>query len=158
MIDDVRWMRRALALARKARAEGEVPVGAVLVLNGAVLGEGWNRPIATRDPTAHAEMLALRAAGLALGNYRLAGAVLYVTLEPCLMCAGAMLHARIARLVFGAYDPKAGAAGSVFSVLHSERINHRLAVIGGLNEGKCRDILRDFFRDRRASREPTEAE
>jgi tRNA(adenine34) deaminase len=149
VISDFGWMQRALELAQQAQTEGEVPVGAVLVLNDAVLGEGWNRPVTTHDPTAHAEILALRAAGATLGNYRLAGATLYVTLEPCLMCAGAMLHARIARLVFGAYDPKAGAAGSVFSVLNSERTNHHVAVTGGLTENDCGEMLRNFFKGRR---------
>ncbi len=142
-------MRRALELAQRAQAEGEVPVGALLVLNDAVLGTGWNRPITTHDPTAHAEILALRAAGATLANYRLVGATLYVTLEPCLMCVGAMLHARIARLVFGAYDPKAGAATSVFSLLNSQRTSHHIAVTGGLTENECGEILRSFFRERR---------
>ena len=142
-------MQRALELAQRAQAEGEVPVGAVLVLNDASLGEGWNRPITTHDPTAHAEILALRAAGATLGNYRLAGATLYVTLEPCLMCAGAMLHARIARLVFGASAPNARAGGSVFSLLNSERSNHHIAVTGGLTENACGEMLRNFFRGRR---------
>lgn len=149
MSDDLAWMNRALTLARRAQTEGEVPVGALVVRDGVVLGEGWNRPIATHDPAAHAEILALRAAGAKLDNYRLAGATLYVSLEPCLMCAGAMLHARIGRLVFGAYDPRAGAAGSAFSVLEPGRSNHLLEVLGGVLENECGEMLRNFFKERR---------
>src|ERR1700755_2616193 len=130
---DRAWMGRALELAVHARdAEGEVPVGAVLVLDGAVVGEGWNRNIALNDPTAHAEIQAVRAAGQRLSNYRFPGATLYVTLEPCVMCAMAMVHARVARVVVGATDPKTGAAGSVFDTLLSPLHNHRLEVAGGL--------------------------
>jgi tRNA(adenine34) deaminase len=157
MNDDRAWMKRALELAQHARAVGEVPVGALVVRDGAVLGEGWNRPIAAHDPTAHAEIIALRAAGMALGNYRLPGATLYATLEPCLMCAGAMLHARIDRLVFGTYDPKAGAVGSVFSVLDSGQTNHRIAVFGGVREVECGELLRDFFKARRLACRAPEA-
>ncbi len=146
---DNRWMGRALELACQAVAVGEVPVGAVLVQNDQVLSEGWNCPITTRDPTAHAELVVLRAAGQKLGNHRLPGTSLYVSLEPCLMCIGAMIHARIARLVFGAYDPKSGAAGSVFSVLRSGRTNHEIAVQGGVREKECADLLRSFFSARR---------
>ena len=150
-IDEVdhRWMGRALELARQAVAAGEVPVGAVLVQNGTLLGEGWNRPIATHDPTAHAEIVALREAGQRVGNYRLLDTTLYVSLEPCLMCIGAIIHARIARLIFGAYDLKSGAAGSVFSILQSGRTNHEIAVQGGVRENKCADVLRSFFSSRR---------
>ena len=144
-----RWMSRALDLARRAEAEGEVPVGAVVVLNNECIGEGWNRPIGAHDPTAHAEIQALRAASQASGNYRLPGATLYVTLEPCLMCAGAMVHARIAQLVFGARDPKAGAAGSVFSILQSDRLNHRVQVVEGVAAGECSALLQLFFQARR---------
>ena len=138
-----------LHLARKAEQHGEVPVGAVLVREGEVMGEGWNRPIGSNDPTAHAEIVALREASAAVGNYRLPGSTLYVTLEPCTMCAGAIIHARVARVVFGASDPKGGAAGSVFSVLGTKRLNHRVAVEGGLLEAECGNLLREFFRSRR---------
>jgi len=143
------WMRRALDLARKAEQEGEVPVGAVLVRGEEVLGEGWNCPIGRSDPTAHAEIVALRNAAASVGNYRLPGSILYVTLEPCVMCAGAIIHARVERVVFGARDPKGGAAGSVFEVLGTERLNHRVTVEGGVLEGECGELLRAFFRRRR---------
>ncbi|MBK8755380.1 MAG: tRNA adenosine(34) deaminase TadA [Candidatus Competibacteraceae bacterium] len=143
------WMHRALALAQRAAAAGEVPVGAVLVLDNEAVGEGWNRPISSCDPTAHAEMVTLRAAAARLGNYRLVNSTLYVTLEPCAMCAGAMIHARVGRVVFGATDPGAGAAGSVFNILQTERLNHRAKVTGGLLAGECGALLRDFFRARR---------
>lgn len=146
---DVVYMRRALDLARCGEAEGEVPVGAVVVADGRILAETWNRPVALDDPTAHAEILALRAAGEELGNYRLAGATLYVTLEPCAMCAGAMVHARIARLVYGATDPKAGAAGSVFELLRVPALNHRVEVTGGVLAAECGELLRAFFQARR---------
>jgi tRNA(adenine34) deaminase len=147
---DRAWMARALELAVHARdAEGEVPVGAVVVLDGVAVGEGWNRNITLNDPTAHAEIQALRAAGETLSNYRFPGATLYVTLEPCAMCAMAMVHARIARVVFGATDPKTGAAGSVFDTLVSPRHNHRVEVSGGLEAEAAGDLLRRFFRDRR---------
>lgn len=142
-------MRQALALALRAEAGGEVPVGALVVLNETVIGEGWNRPIATNDPTAHAEIVALRAAASRLGNYRLTGACLYVTLEPCPMCAGAMVHARVARVVYGAADPIAGAAGSVFNVLDAPSLNHRAALRGGVLQEECTHMLKTFFRARR---------
>ena len=144
-------MRRALELAACAEAEGEVPVGAVLVgADGRVLAESWNRPISASDPTAHAEILALRAGGEAAGNYRLPGSTLYVTLEPCAMCAGAMVHARIARLVYGAADPKTGAAGSVFDIVRAAALNHRVEVTPGVLAGECAALLQAFFRARRA--------
>ena len=146
---DAGWMEQALALARRAGDEGEVPVGAVLVRDGELIGEGWNRPIGCQDVSAHAEINALRDAGARLGNYRFPGAVLYVTLEPCLMCAGAMVHARLARVVFGAFDAKTGAAGSRFDVLGSELHNHRLQGDGGILAGPCGELLREFFRARR---------
>jgi len=146
---DTLWMSHALELARRAQAQGEVPVGAVVVLDDACIGEGWNQPIASHDPTAHAEIQALRAAARAAGNYRLPGATLYVTLEPCVMCAGAMVHARIARLVFGARDPKAGAAGSVFSILDSDRLNHRVQVTEGEGAAESAALLQSFFQARR---------
>jgi tRNA(adenine34) deaminase len=143
-------MRRALELAEHARdVEGEVPVGAVLVLDGQSIGEGWNRVIVGHDPTAHAEIQALRAAGQALANYRMPGATLYVTLEPCAMCSMALVHARVARVVYGATDPKTGAAGSVFDTLVSDRHNHRIQAEGGLYAEQSGTMLRDFFRSRR---------
>jgi tRNA(adenine34) deaminase len=144
-------MDRALALAREAGQEGEVPVGAVVVCDGQLVGEGWNRNIALDDPTAHAEILAMRGAGKTLANYRLPGCVLYVTLEPCLMCAGAMIHARIDRLVFGAVDPKTGAAGGRFDLLLQSGHNHRVRVEGGCRAEEGGELLRRFFRDRRGS-------
>lgn len=146
---DEYWMRRALTLAQCAAAAGEVPVGAVLVLDNEALGEGWNRPISACDPTAHAEIVALRAAAARMGNYRLVNSTLYVTLEPCAMCAGAMIQARVGRVVFGAHDPRAGAAGSVFNVLQSEPLNHRAEVESGILTEDCGGLLRDFFRARR---------
>jgi len=148
--DDARWMRRALELARCAEAEGEVPVGAVLVRDGEIVAEGWNRPIGAADPTAHAEIQALREAARRLGNYRLPGTTLYVTLEPCIMCAGALIHARVDRLVFGASDPKGGAAGGIFDLLPPDgRFNHRMVCEGGVLAGLCGELLREFFRRRR---------
>lgn len=148
---DEHWMRHALALAHLAEAAGEVPIGAVLVGQGQVLlGEGRNRPIADHDPSAHAEILALRAAGRAAGNYRLPDSTLYVTLEPCLMCAGAIIHARVARVIFAAPDPKGGACGSVFDILPSDaRFNHRTACAGGLLADEAAALLRGFFQARR---------
>lgn len=142
-------MHRALELAGKARDAGEVPVGALVVVEGRIVGEGWNHPVGSHDPTAHAEIQALREAGHRIGNYRLVGATLYVTLEPCIMCAGAMVHARIARLVYGAADPKTGAAGSVFDIVGSPQLNHQLEVTGGVLARECGELLRDFFRSRR---------
>ena len=147
---DVQYMQRALQLAAHARdAENEVPVGAVLVLDGEIVGLGWNRNITLHDPTAHAEIMAMRAAGEKLTNHRLSGATLYVTLEPCAMCAMAMIHARLGRVVYAAADPKTGAAGSVFDTLISERHNHRIEVAGGLLAEESASLLRDFFRARR---------
>lgn len=148
---DAYWMEQALERARRAQAEGEVPVGAVLVQDGVLIGEGWNRPIGARDPTAHAEILALRHAAQRLGNYRLPGTTLYVTLEPCPMCVGAMIHARIGRLVFGASDPKTGACGGALDLVHHASHNHRLRVEGGLMAEACGELLRGFFRTRRKS-------
>jgi tRNA(adenine34) deaminase len=142
-------MQRALQLAREAEAVDEVPVGAVVVLDDVAIGEGFNQPIGRHDPTAHAEIVALRTAGQQVGNYRLPGATLYVTLEPCTMCAGAMIHARIRRLVFAASDPRTGAAGSVHSVLTDERHNHRVVVEGGVMEDESAAMLKAFFRSRR---------
>lgn len=147
---DPEWMHYALRLARRAAENGEVPVGAVVVAeNGTLLGEGYNHPIGACDPTAHAEILTLRQAAARTGNYRLPGCTLYVTLEPCPMCAGAAVHARIARLVFGACDPRAGACGSVFNLVQSKHLNHRIEVEKGLLEKECAEVLQLFFRARR---------
>ncbi|ODU49700.1 MAG: tRNA-specific adenosine deaminase [Lysobacteraceae bacterium SCN 69-48] len=148
---DERWMRHALAMAERARDEDdEIPVGAVVVdAGGNLVGEGWNRNIAERDPSAHAEIVAMRRAGQALGNHRLIGCTLYVTLEPCAMCAMAMVHARVARVVFGAFDPKTGAAGSVFDLLADPRHNHRIEVAGGVLAAIAGPMLTGYFRARR---------
>jgi tRNA(adenine34) deaminase len=143
------FMARALELAARAGACGEVPVGAVLVRAGEIIAEGSNRPIATCDPTAHAEIEALRAAGQRLHSYRLTDTIVYVTLEPCIMCASAIVHARVRRLVFGAFDPKAGAAGSITNVLALPALNHRVDVFGGVMEGECGAVLREFFAGKR---------
>jgi len=145
IVDNARYMGEALVLARAAQARGEVPVGAIVVRDGAIIGRGGNAPIAANDPTAHAEIAALRAAAQALGNYRLPGCSLYVTLEPCTMCVGAILHARIARLVYGARDPKAGACGSVVDLLGEPRLNHHATVEGGVLADECGKLLSDFF-------------
>lgn len=142
-------MRHALTLAKRAWDEREVPVGAVLVHNNRVIGEGWNRPIGRHDPTAHAEIMALRQGGLVMQNYRLIDATLYVTLEPCVMCAGAMIHSRIGRVVFGARDAKTGAAGSLMDVLHHPGMNHRVEITEGILADECAALLSDFFRMRR---------
>ena len=142
-------MRRALELARRAQDEGEVPVGAVVVLDENIIGEGWNHPISASDPTAHAEIQAMRAAASARKNYRLTGATLYVTLEPCAMCVGAMFHARIRRVVFGAADAKTGAAGSTLDLFQEKRLNHHALVQGGVLAAECGALLSDFFAARR---------
>jgi len=147
---DVDYMREALALARAAAERGEVPVGALLVRGESVLGTGANCPIHTHDPTAHAEIEALRAAARRLGDYRLTGSTLYVTLEPCIMCAAALVHARVARVVFGAWDPKAGGAGSITDVFAIRELNHRVDVFGGVLAEECGTLLSDFFRARRS--------
>jgi len=146
---DEQFMDLALGEAEKAMAAGEVPVGAVVVSAGTVVGRGYNRPISAMDPTAHAEMLAIREAARASGNYRLPEVTLYCTVEPCMMCAGAMIHARISRLVFGTPDPKAGSAGSIYNVLTDPRLNHRVEVVSGICEDRCAEILRTFFASRR---------
>ena len=147
--DDHTFMKRALDLARQAEAAGEVPVGAVIVKDGVIVAEGWNHPIGAHDPTAHAEIVALRAAGAALGTYRLTGTTLYVTLEPCAMCASAMVHARVQRLVYAATDPRAGAAGSVFNIVQHPSLNHRIECTGGVLADECGALLRSFFVARR---------
>jgi len=142
-------MRIALEEARRAGEEGEVPIGAVLVSEGKVIGRGRNRPIALSDPTAHAEIQALRDGGLRAGNYRLPGSTLYVTLEPCIMCAGAILQARVGRLIFGIEDPKGGAVFSLYSLLEDSRLNHRVEVTSGVLQDECRELLHRFFQERR---------
>jgi tRNA(adenine34) deaminase len=146
---DIQFMDEALRLAYKAEANGEVPVGAVLVADGEIIGRGSNAPISLSDPTAHAEIQALREAAGHSKNYRLKDATLYVTLEPCPMCAGAMVHARVERLVYGCSDPRSGAAGTVFNIVQADELNHRLDVTHGVLEDKCRDLLQAFFRARR---------
>ena len=152
--DDAHWMRHALAAARAAGARGEVPVGAVIVHEGQLIATGSNAPVETNDPTAHAEIVALRAATQAQSNYRLDECELYVTLEPCAMCAGAMLHARVKRLVFGAHDPRTGTAGSVVNLFGERRLNHQTSVTAGVLADECAALLRDFFKGRRGNAEP----
>lgn len=149
-IEDEQWMRHALVLAERAEQEGEVPVGAVLVgVDGAVLGEGFNQPIGRCDPSAHAEIVALRAAAGAVGNYRLPGTTLYVTVEPCAMCAGALVHARVARLVYGASEPRAGVVSSQLALLEQPFFNHRVAVTGGVLAAECGQRISRFFASKR---------
>jgi tRNA(adenine34) deaminase len=143
-------MRAAIELGREGRRRGEVPVGAVVVLDGRVIGEGFNEPIGTNDPTAHAEIVALRDAGRRTRNYRLTGATVYVTIEPCQMCVGAMIHARIARVVYGTTEPKAGAIESAMRAHEHPTLNHRMETTGGVLEAECRELIREFFRARRA--------
>jgi tRNA(adenine34) deaminase len=148
-VSDEIFMREALLLAGKAAAAGEVPVGAVVVKDGAVVGRGHNRPVSSRDPTAHAEVIALRDAAEKMGNYRLSGCDLYVTLEPCVMCAGAIMHARILRVVYGAADPKSGACGSVVNLFADNRLNHHATVVGGVMADGAGKLLQEFFSERR---------
>ena len=147
--NDELWMEEALRAARRALDADEVPVGAVIVHHGKVVGRGFNRNFSDSDPTAHAEVVALREAGAAIGNHRLSDCELFATIEPCAMCAGAIVHARIRRLVYGADDPKAGAAGSALHVLNHPALNHRIEVRGGVLAGRCAEILQEFFRSRR---------
>ncbi len=149
MSDNTRWMQRALELARHAEAEGEVPVGAVIVLDGEIIGEGWNQPISAQDSTAHAEIMALRQACQTMKNYRLPGADIFVTLEPCIMCAGALVHARIQRLFYATAEPKTGAAGSCVDVFSLPNLNHRVELVPGLLAEESSQLLRNFFRSRR---------
>jgi tRNA(adenine34) deaminase len=149
MESDEDYMDLALAEAKKAQMAGEVPVGAVIVSKGTVIGRGFNQPISGNDPTAHAEIIALREAARGQRNYRLTNATMYCTVEPCAMCAGAMIHARIERLVFGTPDPKAGSAGSIYNILTDPRLNHRVDVVTGIREDECAAILRQFFAGRR---------
>src|SRR5438093_818986 len=150
MNSDEDYMDLALVEAKKAASTGEIPVGAVIVFEGAVIGRGFNHPISGNDPTAHAEIVAMREAARDQRNYRLLNATMYCTVEPCMMCAGAMIHARIDRLVFGTPDPKAGSAGSIYNVLTDPRLNHRVEVISGIREDECASLLRDFFQRRRS--------
>lgn len=149
--EDERWLDHALELAQRGAAEGEVPVGAVVVRDGEVLGEGWNRPVGSHDPTAHAEIVALRAAAEQLGNYRLSGATLYVTIEPCTMCAGALVHARIARLVYGAPEPRSGAIRSSARALETPGLNHQVDVCSGIRAEAAARLMQDFFRAKRGA-------
>jgi tRNA(adenine34) deaminase len=150
MIDDAKWMQRAFELAQTAKEHDEVPVGAIIVYQDQIIGEGWNQPISSNDPTAHAEIIALRDAGNNIGNYRLSGATMYVTLEPCAMCAGAMVHARLAKLVYAVDDPKTGACGSVFNILQTDVLNHKVETEKGLLEDECRSLIQNFFKEKRA--------
>ena len=143
------WMRQALALAARAGESGEVPVGALVVVDGQVVGEGWNQPIATSDPTAHAEIVAMRAAARHVRNYRLSGATVVVTVEPCLMCVGAMVHARIGTVVYGAPEPRAGALGSAIAAHETAGLNHKLTAVGGVLADDCRALIQRFFKERR---------
>lgn len=146
---DTFWMQHALELAQRAEYEGEVPVGAVVVYEDQVIGEGWNRPIIDNDPTAHAEIMALRSAAKKINNYRLLDTTLYVTLEPCIMCTGAIIHSRVKRVVYGASDPKAGAAQSAFTILGTDCLNHKVDVENGILATECGQILTDFFKNKR---------
>ena len=150
--NDITHMTHALRLAEKARAMGEVPVGCVIIKDNRVIAEGWNQPIAHHDPSAHAEVMAIRAAGQSLENYRLPDTTLYVTLEPCTMCAGLMIHARIKRVVFGTSEPKTGACGSMFSVIPDDKHNHNLEVQGGILQDKCSEIIKRFFAEKRLAK------
>ena len=143
--NDIRWMRHAIDLAKFAEQAGEVPVGAVVVKDERIIGEGWNQPVGTHDPSAHAEMVALRAAGANVMNYRLTDVTLYVTLEPCVMCTGALVHARVNRVVYGAEDPKSGAIKGCFKLMNDKKFNHKIKVDGGILEEECGNLLRRFF-------------
>ncbi len=147
-MDDI-WMEEALLAAQEALNIGEVPVGAVVIFEDKIVGRGWNRNLSDRDPSAHAEIIALREAGATIGNHRLIGCELFATIEPCAMCAGAMVHSRLKRLVFGADDPKAGAVHSVMQVLNHPQLNHKMEVRGGVLADRCAELLREFFRERR---------
>jgi tRNA(adenine34) deaminase len=149
-MNDKDFMQRALELAKKAEAHDEVPVGAVIVYQDKIIGEGWNQPISSDDPTAHAEIMALRDAGENIGNYRLPNATIYVTLEPCTMCAGAIIHARLSKLVYAVDDPKTGACGSVFNLLQTDKLNHTVEIENGVLEEECRSLIQSFFKEKRA--------
>ncbi len=154
LTSDELWMEEALRQAARAQAAGEVPVGAVIVCGDRVVGRGGNRNLLDNDPTAHAEIIALREAGRAIGNHRLADCAMFVTIEPCAMCAGALVHARLKRLVYGADDPKAGAVRSVLQVLNHPALNHQMEITSGVLAGRCMELLQAFFREKRAAREP----
>ena len=156
-MNDADWMRHALMLAARAEAEGEVPVGAVLVREGNILARAHNAPIRMKDPSAHAEMLVLRHAGEKLGNYRLAGTELYVTIEPCIMCAGAIVHARVDRVIFGARDPKCGAVVSLYNIFDDKRLNHQVKITEGILKEECGEIISRFFREKRVTSAPASA-
>lgn len=149
MTQDAKWMQHAFDLAIKAQSIGEVPVGAVIVYENEIIGQGWNQPISSNDPTAHAEIVALREAGNNIGNYRLPDATLYVTLEPCAMCAGAIVHARLAKLTYATADPKTGACGSVFNLLQTEALNHKVEINKGIMEDECKALIQNFFKQKR---------
>ncbi len=149
-MNDKDWMQHAFELAKKAEAQDEVPVGAVIVYEDKIIGEGWNQPISSDDPTAHAEIMALRDAGKKIGNYRLPNATIYVTLEPCTMCVGAIIHARLAKLVYAVDDPKTGACGSVFNLLQTDKLNHTVEIEKGVMEEECRSLIQSFFKEKRA--------
>ena len=146
---DEEWMQHAFQLAKKSKEHDEVPVGAIVVYEDEIIGKGWNEPILSHDPTAHAEMMALKNAGEKIGNYRLPKSTMYVTLEPCVMCAGAIVHARIARLVYAVDDEKTGACGSVFNVVQTDKLNHRVRIEKGVLEKECRTLIQDFFKEKR---------
>jgi len=149
MNEDAKWMQRAFELGKKAKEHEEVPVGAVIVHENKIIGEGWNQPISSQDPTAHAEIIALRDAGNNVGNYRLPDATMYVTLEPCSMCAGAIVHARLAKVVLAVADPKTGACGSVFNLLQTDELNHKVEIDKGIMEDECRLLIQTFFKEKR---------
>ena len=149
MILDKQWMQRAFELAQKAKEHDEVPVGAIIVYENKIIGEGWNQPISSNDPTAHAEIMALRDAGKNIGNYRLPDATMYVTLEPCAMCAGAIVHARLTKLVYAVDDPKTGACGSVLNLLQINEFNHKVEIEKGIMEDECRFLIQTFFKEKR---------
>ncbi len=151
-MNDEDWMQRAYELAQKAEELDEVPVGAVIIYESKIIGEGWNQPISSNDPTAHAEIMALRDAGNNIGNYRLPDTTMYVTLEPCAMCAGAIIHARIIKLVYAVDDPKTGACGSVFDLLQSEELNHKVEIEKGVLADDCRCLIQTFFREKRLNK------
>lgn len=146
---DKEWMQCAFKLAQKAKEHDEVPVGAVIVHEDKIIGEGWNQPISSNDPTAHAEIIALRDAGNNVGNYRLPDATMYVTLEPCAMCAGAIVHARLSKIIFAVADPKTGACGSIFNLLQAEELNHKVEIGKGIMEDECRLLIQTFFKEKR---------
>jgi tRNA(adenine34) deaminase len=149
MSENTYWMQRAFELAQNAKEQDEVPVGAVIVLEGKIIGEGWNQPISSNDPSAHAEIMALRHAGQTNKNYRLPGATMYVTLEPCAMCAGAIVHSRLTKLVYAVEDLKTGACGSVFNLLQAEELNHKVVIDKGVMEDECRSLIQNFFKEKR---------